>query len=400
MIGEPGVPHAFGECASYMFSSFSLSDIPGADEEFRWRARDLAASAVANMPMDRRARSWMGFDAEFSRRLGQAGLIGLMLPEEYGGAGRGPFSRFVVVEELLSAGAPVSAHWIAERQSAPLLLKFGTETQRRKYVPGICRGEIFFCIGMSEPNAGSDLASVRTRAEPIDNGWLLNGQKIWTTNALHSDYMIALVRTSGTPEDRHKGLSQLIVDLRLPGVEIRPIRDLAGDEHFAEVFFDNVELDTSALIGEEGKGWQQVAAELAFERSGPERIYSSLVLLDGWRQHLRNSGRSDETTARTLGSLVARFSSLRAMSLACTAQLALGESPVVEASMVKDLGTAFEQDIPRIVGDDLASHPEEDVDQDLYKTLAYIEMICPSFSLRGGTREILRGIIARGMGLR
>ena len=88
------------------------------------------------------------------------------------------------------------------------------------------------------------------------------------------------------------------------------------------------------------------------------------------------------------------------MSLACTAQLALGESPVVEASMVKDLGTAFEQDIPRIVGDDLASHPEEDVDQDLYKTLAYIEMICPSFSLRGGTREILRGIIARGMGLR
>src|SRR3546814_19465810 len=94
---------------------------------------------------------------------------------------------------------------------------------------------------MSEPNAGSDLASVRTRAEPIDNGWLLNGQKIWTTNALHSDYMIALVRTSGTPEDRHKGLSQLIVDLRLPGVEIRPIRDLAGDEHFAEVFFDNVE---------------------------------------------------------------------------------------------------------------------------------------------------------------
>ncbi len=383
-----------------MFSSFALSDIPEADEALRARARDLAAQAVANMPMDRRARSWMGFDAEFSRRLGHAGLIGLTLPEDYGGGGRGPFARFVIVEELLSAGAPVAAHWIAERQSAPLLLKFGTEAQRRKYIPGICRGELFFCIGMSEPNAGSDLASVRSRAEPIGKGWRLNGQKIWTTNATYSDYMIALVRTSGTPDDRHNGLSQLIVDLRLPGVVIRPIRDLAGDEHFAEVFFDNVELDSSALIGEEGKGWQQVVAELAFERSGPERIYSSLLLLDGWRQHVRKSGRTDEATARTLGSLVARFASLRAMSLACTAQLAAGESPVVEASMVKDLGTAFEQDIPRIVGDDLACHPEEAVDPDLCRTLAYIEMICPSFSLRGGTREILRGIIARGMGLR
>lgn len=383
-----------------MFSSLSLAHIPVEDEALRATAREVALRCAEEMPLDSRARSWMGFDADFSRRLGEAGLIGLMLPEEFGGGGRGPFARFVVVEELLSAGAPVAAHWIAERQSAPLLLKFGTEAQCQRYVPGICRGETFFCIGMSEPNAGSDLASVRSKAEPVEGGWLLNGRKIWTTNATRSDYMIALVRTSGTPEDRHAGLSQLIVDLRKPGVVVNPIKDLAGDEHFAEVFFDNVKLDADALIGEEGKGWQQVVAELAYERSGPERIYSSMVLLDAWREHLRRHGRADDATARTVGMLVARLGSLRALSIACTAQLAAGESPVVEASLVKDLGTSFEQDLPRIVGDDLASHPEENLEPEIYRALAFLEMISPSFSLRGGTREILRGIIARGMGLR
>jgi len=383
-----------------MFTSFARAEIPQEDESLRAQAAELAAAVVANTPLNQRARSWMGFDAEFSRKLGEAGLVGLMLPEKYGGAGRGPFARFVVVEELLAAGAPVSAHWIAERQSAPLLLKFGTPEQCSRYIPGICRGETFFCIGMSEPDVGSDLAGVKTTAKQVSTGWSINGQKIWTTNASKSHYMIALVRTSGRPEDRHQGLSQVIVDLSLPGVEIRPIRDLAGDEHFAEVFFDNVELGPDALIGEEGGGWQQVVAELAYERSGPERIYSSMVLLDGWRQHLRTTGRTDEATARTLGSLVARLTSLRAMSLACTAQLAAGESPVVEASIVKDLGTAFEQDVPIIVGDDLAAHPDEEVTPELYNALTYLEMMSPSFSLRGGTREILRGIIARGMGLR
>ncbi|NNM78071.1 acyl-CoA dehydrogenase [Sphingomonas sp. ID1715] len=383
-----------------MFAAFSYAEVPAADESLRALAAKIAAAAVAGTPLEIRARSWTGFDAQFSRKLGNAGLIGLMLPVEYGGAGRGPFARYVVVEELLSAGAPVAAHWIAERQSAPLLIKFGTPEQRRRYIPGICRGETFFCIGMSEPDAGSDLAAVRTTAEAAGKGWRLNGQKIWTSNAARSHYMIALVRTSGQSEDRHRGLSQVIVDLRLPGVDIRPIRDLAGDDHFAEVFFDNVELGPDALIGEEGMGWQQVVAELAYERSGPERIYSSMVLLDGWRRHLHKAGRTDDTTAQILGCLLARMASLRAMSLACTAQLAAGESPEVEACMVKDLGTAFEQDIPRIVGDDLASHPEEHVEPELYRALAYLEMICPSFSLRGGTREILRGIIARGMHLR
>lgn len=332
--------------------------------------------------------------------LGAAGFIGLTLPTRYGGGGLGPFARFVVVEELLAVGGPVAAHWIADRQSAPLILNFGTEAQRSTYLPPICRGEIFFCIGMSEPGSGSDLASVTTRATLFEGGWRLNGQKIWTTHAMHSDYMIALVRTSGGPEDRHAGLSQLIVDLKAPGVTIRPIVDLAGDSHFAEVFFDDVALSADALIGEEGEGWKQVTAELAFERSGPERIYSSIVLLDAWTGHLRARGREDAATRQLVGMLTAKLGVLRAMSIACTARLAAGESPVVEASLVKDLGTSFEQDIPLLIGDDLFAHPDERISAELHRALLYVTHVAPSFSLRGGTREILRGIIARGMGLR
>ena len=384
-----------------MFDSLTLAAIPPEDEALRPRVRALAHEAVASMTLEQRARSWMGHDAAFSRTLGAAGLLGLTLPTEYGGGGRGPFARFVVVEELLAAGAPVGAHWIADRQSAPLILNFGTEDQRRFYIPRICRGEALFCIGMSEPGSGSDLASVRTRAERTPTGWRLTGQKIWTTGAQHADYMIALVRTTGGPEDRHAGLSQLIVDLSLPGITIRPIEDLAGDAHFNEVFFDGVELTDDALIGAEGQGWSQVTAELAFERSGPERIYSSLVLLDGWLAHLRKAGRADADAdaAALVGEFVARLAALRAMSLACTARLAAGESPVVEASLVKDLGTSFEQELPLAIGDDLASH-DDPVDPDLMRALTYVTRVSPSFSLRGGTREILRGIIARGLGLR
>jgi alkylation response protein AidB-like acyl-CoA dehydrogenase len=383
-----------------VFESLALATIPAADEALRAPVRALIARNLAGMPLERRARSWQGFDADFSRALGRAGFLGLTLPERYGGGGRGPFSRFVVVEELLAAGAPVAAHWIADRQSAPLILNFGTEAQRERYLPAICRGEAFFCIGMSEPGSGSDLASVRTRAERTTGGWRVSGQKLWTSNSMHSDFMIALVRTSGSADDRQAGLSQLIIDLKAPGVRIRPIVDLTGDAHFAEVFFDDVELDADALVGAEGQGWAQVTAELAFERSGPERIYSSVVLLDAWVRHLQAVGRDDAATAALVGRLTAELAVLRAMSVACTARLAAGESPVVEASVVKDLGTGFEQQLPMLIGEDLASHPQEAVDADLYRALLYTTHVAPSFSLRGGTREILRGIIARGLGLR
>ncbi|WP_171963315.1 acyl-CoA dehydrogenase family protein [Bordetella trematum] len=385
---------------SSLLTSLSIATISAEAEHFRSEVRAFLDRHLPARGSDARARSWMGFDSAFSRQLAARGWVGTTLPRRYGGADLSVFHRFVLVEELLASGAPVSAHWIADRQSGPLILRYGTEAQKDFFLPRICSARAFFCIGMSEPNAGSDLASVTTRATREDGGgWRLNGRKIWTTHAQHCDYMIALLRTSGSTEDRHKGLSQFIIDLRLPGVTVRPIVDLTGDAHFSEVFFDDVALADDALIGSEGAGWEQVTAELAFERSGPERIYSSIVLLDRWMASL--SGRPDRARYEAVvGRFLTQLFALRQLSIAVAAQLANGASPVVEAALVKDIGTEFEQAIPAVIEGLLADDPANDVDMDLLRATAYVSQVAPTFSLRGGTREILRGMIARGLGLR
>lgn len=380
--------------------SFSLAKIPPQDEALRAPVRAFLQSALRGVPPAVRARSWMGFDADFSRALGRKGWIGLTLPKAYGGGGRSSLARFVLLEELLAAGAPVSAHWIADRQTAPLILRYGTGAQRAFFIPRIARGELFTCIGMSEPDTGSDLASVRSRAVPTADGWRLNGRKIWTTNAHRAHFMCALVRTSGTPEDRHKGLSQLLIDLSLPGITVRPIADLGGDSHFCEVLFEDVELPADALIGEEGAGWLQVTAELAFERSGPERIYSSLVLAETWLAELRRAPAPPDEARVIAGRIAGRMAVLRAMSMSVAEQLGRGQDPAFEASLVKDLGTEFEQAVPGWIEAVLNApgHPAPSVP--LLQTLAYTTQLAPSFSLRGGTRQIMRGMIARGLGVR
>jgi len=383
-----------------LFGTFALTALPAGAAAFRQEVKAFLRDHLPALPPDVRARSWMGFDAGFSRALARRGWVGITLPAQYGGAGLDAFSRFVLVEELLACGAPVSAHWIADRQSGPLILRYGSDAQRAFYLPRICRGEAFFCIGMSEPNSGSDLASVATRAVPLpDGGWRLNGRKIWTTNADRCHFMLALVRTSGEAGDRQKGLSQVIVDLSLPGVTVRPIHDLAGDAHFSEVSFEDVQLPADALVGLEGAGWEQVNAELAFERSGPERLYSSVVLLDAWMTALRRMPAVQRDVV-TIGRIMAQLATLRAMSLAVTARLAAGESPLVEAALVKDLGTGLEQSIGALAEAALGDGTDLAADADLYRTAAYVSQISPTYSLRGGTREILRGMIARGLGLR
>jgi len=379
-------------------TAFRYHPIPLDDEPLRKEVREFLDDALSDRPPLRRAESWMGADPAFSRKLGERGWIGMALPKRYGGGEAGPFARYVVIEELLAAGAPVSAHWIADRQSGPLILRYGTDAQRERYLPAICRGESYFCIGMSEPNSGSDLASIRTHAERAGDGWVLNGHKLWTTNAHYSHYMIALVRTAGKTASRHEGMSQFVIDLKAPGVTIRPIRDLAGGEHFNEVFFDDVELGPDALIGTEGQGWEQVTAELAFERSGPERFLSSIALLHTMIDAIGK--RPDALQAREIGRLAARLFTLRQMSLSVTAELAAGRNPAWAASCVKDLGTAFEQEIPEAAQLLLDVPPSTAGGSDHARVLAYLMQMAPSFSLRGGTREILRGIIARGLGLR
>lgn len=377
---------------------FAYCRLPSEAEALRTEVRGFLREALAGRTPVHRADSWMGFDADFSRQLGARGWLGMSLPRRHGGSEAGYFARYVVIEELLASGAPVSAHWIADRQSGPLLLRFGTEAQRERHLPPICRGESYFCIGLSEPGSGSDLASIRTRARRDGDGWVLNGQKVWTTNAHRSHFMIALVRTADPTASRHDGMSQFLIDLKTPGVTIRPIRDLTGSEHFNEVFFDNVALGPDALVGTEGKGWAQVSAELAFERSGPERFLSCNALLNTLIESV--GAEPDALQARDIGRLTARLIGLRTMSLSVTARLVAGENPTLAASCVKDLGNTFEQEIPELAQQLLDVMPAARGVTEHSRVLAQLMQMAPSFSLRGGTREIMRGIIARGLGLR
>jgi acyl-CoA dehydrogenase len=374
---------------------FDVPEIPAGAAALRAEVRAFLAEAGRHWTPAVRARSWMGFDRAFSRAVGARGWIGMVWPREYGGQARSGLERAVVLEEMLAAGAPVGAHWIADRQSGPLILRLGSEAQKRRLLPAIARGELAFCIGLSEPEAGSDLAALRTRAERVPGGWKLNGRKIWTTFAHLSDYMIALVRTSPPPEggSRHLGLSQFLVDLRLSGVSIRPIRDLLGEESFNEVTFDDVLLPEEALLGREGAGWAQATSELAFERSGPDRYLSSFPALAEGLEALRGAPGAEAAVGR----LVARLATLRRMSLSLAAMLEKGEDPAREAALLKDLGNAFEQALPEALR---ALLDPEEMPPPLRALLDDLVQLSPTFSLRGGTREILRGIIARELGLR
>jgi hypothetical protein len=373
--------------------SFEPFDFPPEAEALRGEVRKFLNDTIPQRSAVDRAQSWSGMGREFSRKLGARGWIGMTWPRQYGGHERSHAERYVVVEEMLAAGAPVSFHWIADRQSGPLLLKFGTEQQRELILPRIARGELCFCIGMSEPGAGSDLAGVRTRGRKIDGGWTVSGQKIWTTNAHTADYMIALTRTSDG--ERHAGLSQLILDMKSPGVTIKPIESLTGESHFNEVFLDDVFVPDDMLIGREGDGWRQVGAELAYERSGPERYLSSIRL---FLEFLRVVGNTPTEAERIfIGQIAAQMWTLRQMSLSVTGKLAAGGDPASDAAIVKDLGTSLEQEIPRAIQ---ALAPPGLSDESFQQTLTYLVQTSPSFSLRGGTREILRGIIARELGLR
>ena len=373
---------------------FDPVELPAGIPALREEVRAFVSAELGAIPARRRANSWMTFDSAFSRKLGARGWIGMVWPKTHGGHERSALERYVVLEELLAAGAPVGAHWIADRQSGMALLRYGSEAQRRRWLPGFAAGEIYCCIGMSEPGAGSDLASVRMRATRVPGGWRLDGQKIWTTNAGRCRLMIALVRSSGTHGDRHQGLSQFLVELDNPGIRVRPIRDLVGDEDFSEVFFDAAFVPEDALLGAEGAGWKQVTSELSLERSGPERYLSSFAL---FVELLRAAGPEPEEPLRSLiGRLTAQLWTLRQMSLSVAGQLAAGREPMLEAAVVKDLGNSFEQELPRAVQALLGLEGEGE----LQRVLAYLLQVAPSFSLRGGTREILRGIVARGLGLR
>ncbi|QYB00394.1 acyl-CoA dehydrogenase family protein (plasmid) [Rhodococcus sp. USK10] len=363
--------------------------------EVRGFLRDCLDSAVFTPGID----TWLtGWDPAFSTLLAARGWIGMTIPTTYGGHGRSHLERFAVTEELLAAGAPVAAHWIADRQIAPSLLKFGTEQQKQRFLPAITRGECFFGIGMSEPDSGSDLASVRTKAVRVEGGWAITGTKVWTSGAHHADAFIALARTAPKdPAVRHAGLSQFIVELRSPGVEIRPIISMTGSHHFNEVVLEEVFVPDDMVLGTIGDGWLQVTSELAYERSGPERFLSTFALLAETldqvaAERLRSNG--------DIGRLTARIAGLHHMSSSVAGALHRGERADSAAAAVKLLGTATEGDIADYV-DVLADRDAHACDAGHFAELIDQAILQrPGFTLRGGTNEILEGVVARELGLR
>lgn len=335
--------------------------------------------------------AWLsGYDPAFSRKLGSHGLIGMTWPKQFGGHGRSQLERYTVLEELLAAGAPVAAHWIADRQTGPLLLRFGTDAQRTQFLPAIARGECYFSIGMSEPDIGSDLASVRTAGRRVGGGWSLNGTKVWTSHAHRNHYMVTLVRTSPANGDRHSGLSQLIVDLHAEGVQVRPITLMSGEAHFSEVILDDAFVPESMLVGCEGEGWKQVTSELAYERSGPERFLSTFPLLAELKA-IGQVNRNDRQV-QAIGELTARLWSLRAFSLSIAERLDSGDDPMTAACMLKDIGTAFEADVVQTARLLVPFDQRTEMFENLYQGAV---MAVPGFTLRGGTSEMLRTVVAR-----
>lgn len=341
--------------------------------------------------------AWMdAHDPGFSRRLAERGWVGMTWPSEYGGGERIELERYVVIEELLADGAPIAAHWFADRQVGPQLLTIGTESQRRRYLPDMAAGTLHVSIGMSEPGAGSDLAAVRTTASRADGGWVLNGTKVWTSHAHLNHLIVVLCRTGRSDGDRHRGLSQFILALDADGVEVMPIASMDGHRHFAEVTFRNAFVSDDDVLGEVGDAWRQVTAELVRERSGPERFLSVMPLLQEAVNQMEGS--PSPADAEFLGRAAAELVLLRRLSFDVADALERGERPDMQAALVKDLGTRFEQ---RLVEEVClldckggTPFPPPHRFAELVRTSL---LASPGFTLRGGATEVLRSVIGKAV---
>lgn len=375
--------------------------LPAECEALRAEVRAFLAEEVASGTFDpHRPGHGDSHNRAFSRRIGTKGWIGMTWPKKYGGHERSFLERYVVTEEFRVANAPVRLHFVADRQSGPILLKYAPEHVKMDILPRICRGELCFVIGMSEPGSGSDLFAVKTKATKADGGWRINGSKIWTSNAHIADYMLGLFRTSApSKENRRHGLTQFLVDMKAPGITVNPIIQMTGQHDFNEVVFDDAFVPDDYVMGEIDSAWKQATSELAYERSGPERFLETFYVL---LELIRALGPAlDIRSAEGLGRLVAQLHTLRRMSVSVAGMLQAGHEPVVEASIVKDLGTIWEQKLPHRVRE-LAAFLELDATNrtSLEEQLAFATTVAPKLTIQGGTTEILRGIIARGLGLR
>jgi acyl-CoA dehydrogenase len=380
---------------------FDQIRLPDECEALREEVRTFLAEEIAAGTFDPyRPGHGDSHDRAFSRRIGAKGWIGMTWPKKYGGGERSFLERYVVTEEFRVANAPVRLHFVADRQSGPVLIKYAPEHIKQNILPRICRGELCFVIGMSEPNSGSDLFAATTKATKVEGGFRINGSKIWTSNAHIANYMLALFRTSPpTKENRRHGLTQFLVDMKTPGITVNPVYQMSGQHDFNEVVFDDAFVPDDHVLGETDGAWKQATSELAYERSGPERFLETFYVMI---ELIRALGpEPDLRGAEGLGRLVAQLHTLRRMSVSVAGMLHAGKEPVVEGSLVKDLGTLWEQKLPNRVRELTAFlTPEAGNRETLEEQLAFATMIAPKLTIQGGTTEILRGIIARGLGLR
>ena len=354
-------------------------------EKLRREAEEVALRVTADLPV--KEDSWInGHDREFSRELGERGWLGMTWPVEYGGGGRSPLERFVVFETLIAHGAPVGATWFCDRQMGPSILTFGTEDQRRRFLPDMLSGDAAWCIGMSEPDSGSDLASLRTRAVLDGDEFVVNGQKVWSSGAATADWCYLICRTDPSKK-AHEGLSELIVDMRSPGIEVRPIVDMIGSSHFCEVLFDDVRVPRANLVGEMNGSWKQTMRQLEHERGGIDRLVSNRAL---YADSLPRADRSDPLVRQEIAAIESFYRIGRLLVL----REVLGQAPRSFSAATKAACTAFEQRVAQFCA--RVWGPEAMLWNRASRNVAY----APAYTIQGGTNDILKNIVGeRVLGL-
>jgi alkylation response protein AidB-like acyl-CoA dehydrogenase len=374
---------------------FPPTDLNDRERELQREVRAFLAEQLPPGSFERGLGMAAAHDREFSKRLASRGWVGMALPAKYGGGDRSAMDRFIVVEELLRHGAPVGHHWVADRQTGPTILRFGTEEQKERFLSAIASGEMSFSIGMSEPDSGSDLASVSTRAVRADGGWRISGRKIWTSGAAGNDWMTLLARTS-TEENRHAGLTQFLVDLKSPGLQANPIAFIDGSRDFCEVVLDDVFVPHDLVLGSVGGGWQQTVSELAFERGGPDRWLSAYGVVE---ELLRDTAEEDlaPELVKALGAFTAQWWALRRLSLSVARMIDEGRSPSAEAALVKSMGTRFEQSVVAVLAELADDRMSASPNSTLRRLWSAAVLASPSWTIRGGTSEVLVGIITKAL---
>jgi alkylation response protein AidB-like acyl-CoA dehydrogenase len=351
----------------------------------REQARGVATDAVARF--GRHNDSWInGFSKEFAKELAARGWIGMTWPVEHGGGGRPPIDRLIVGEELISAGAPIAAMWFADRQMGPTLIAYGRPDQQRAFLPGILSGETTWCIGMSEPDAGSDLAALKTHAVRDGDQYVINGQKIWTSFGDVADYCYLICRTS-TDGPPHEGISEIVVPMDTPGIEVRPITDMTTNRHFCEVWYTDVRVPVTNLVGVEGGAFKQTMRQLEHERGGIDRLVSNHAL---FRMAVDRADTSDPIVRQRIAALEIGY---RVGRILVTREV-LGQAPKGFSAATKCFCTEHEWRVGEFVASMFGA--EATTWSDVVNGLLY----APGYTIMGGTSNIMRNILGeRVLGL-